>query len=228
MPMKDSEKTAFRILNRMLQEGISENIAYQQTIGSASHDTLSAMTMVDRLDWFDQRQKELQRDNHNPDALTTPTFDKTSTTAVFFDIDGCVSPDPQQNPYRYNFSEPYLFVQPMIPVRLSVINWFKTYHPTRLLWSSSWCSAALTLTEDLGGGPVETVIDERNRLSKPESVTAYLQKNPDITKIAIVEDHPYTLDSPEMASKNILYLTCESHTGLTDKHLTVLDDFIGA
>lgn len=228
MSTNNLEETAFRILNRMLQEGISKNIAYQQTIGSASHYTLSPMTMADRLDWFEQRQRELQEDNRNPDALTNPTFDTTATTAVFFDIDGCVSPDPRQNPYRYSFTEPYLFVQPMVPVRLSVINWFQTYHPTRLLWSSSWCSAALTLTEDLGGGPVETVMDERNRLSKPESVTAYLQANPDIDRLVIVEDHPYTLDSPEMVSKNILYLNCESHTGLTDKHLTVLDDFIGS
>lgn len=211
-----------RILDRMLSEGYANTLEYAE---ASADPRWGNSTDEQRLDLLHVHEAEIRQRYRDTGALLCPAFDETASTAVFLDIDGVVAPDPLQDPYRYELPDTATFLQPMVPVRLPVIDWLRRNHAARLLWASSWCSQALTLTEAVGGGPVESVIDERGTLSKKDSVTEYLLNHPEVIRAVICEDEPYIIDDPDVTA-TVHYIACDPHQGLTDADLTYLDALI--
>ena len=150
--------------------------------------------------------------------------------AVFLDIDGCVSPLPRQNPYRFDIDEQYNYemVQPMVPVCDHVADWLTGPHPgATLVWSSSWGTKAMGITRSLGGGPQQTVFDTPLGPvpNKPAAITAWCARNPGVDTVVIVDDDYFETNRVGPRS---LRLTPNPYRGLTPVDLEIIDDFIAS
>lgn len=226
--MAPTEIRALHLYNRLVEEGHTHTVAWQESLGSLSPQVLSTMTLSQQIEFYETTAEQIAAQLRDPEALAEPVFNPDSSTAVFFDIDGVISPLPEQTPYRCLVDD-QIYVQPMMPVRKPVIDWLHQPRDANLLWSSSWCSQALTLTESMGAGPVETVIDERTTLSKRDSVLAWLKTHPHVTRVIICEDEPYRLTDEEIGSLNlntVSYIDTDPYEGLTDERLVEIDRFI--
>lgn len=222
--MTRTEAMALHLYNRLVEGGHTHTVAWQESLGSLSPQVLSTMTLSQQIEFYEAAAEKIAAQLRDPAALDNPVFNPDSSTAVFFDIDGVISPLPEQTPYRCLVDD-QIYVQPMMPVRTQVIDWLHQPHDANLLWSSSWCSQALTMTESMGAGPVETVIDERTTLSKHDSVLAWLKTHPHVTRVVICEDEPYRFTDNDVDA-TVVYIDTDPYKGLTDEQLTEIDEFI--
>lgn len=226
--MTRTEAMALHLYNRLVEGGHTHTVAWQESLGSLSPQVLSTMTLSQQIEFYEAAAEKIAAQLRDPEALAEPVFNPDSSTVVFFDIDGVISPLPEQTPYRCLVDD-QIYVQPMMPVRRQVIDWLHQPRNANLLWSSSWCSQALTLTESMGAGPVETVIDERNTLNKKDSVCTWLADNPHVTRVIICEDEPYRLTDDEISKlslNTVDYIDTDPYQGLTDEQLAEIGRFV--
>ena len=151
--------------------------------------------------------------------------DRPDDTVIFLDIDGVVSPLPYQEPeYHYAFPSPFVWAQPMVPVRLRVAEWLSRTS-AKLVWSSSW-SNAMSMTKSLGAGPEEALntVD-----GKGEAIGAWLAEHPEVRRAVVIDDDPFDVIHPDpdrAARLELGRITPDSYQGLTNEHLGALDRFV--
>ena len=146
-------------------------------------------------------------------------------TVIFLDIDGAVSPLPYQEPeYHYVFPSPFVWAQPMVPVRLRVAEWL-SQTSAKLVWSSSW-SNAMSLTASLGAGPKEALntVD-----GKGEAIGAWLAAHPEVRRVVVVDDDSFDIVFPDpdrAAGLELGRITPDPYQGITNEHLDAIDRFV--
>lgn len=147
-------------------------------------------------------------------------------TAVLLDIDGVVSPLPHQEPeYHYSFPAPFVWAQPMVPVRLRVAEWLSRV-PARLVWSSSWGEPE-SLTRSLGAGPQEAVDTSQG---KGAGVAAWIAANPEVTRVLVADDDHYDIEVPPETVQahpdfELVRLRPDRYHGLSDADLETIERF---
>lgn len=215
--------TAHRLLHRMIDEGHHTSVEWSTTIGPVTPEfgqhpvppTRLLAAYNDMLDTIRSTSRNLW--NPGVHAYDNPN----STTVVFLDIDGVVSPNPYQEPhYHYSLPAPWSMIDRMAPTTWDVVHWLRSHHNCHLVSSSSWGDLSTGFFHNLGGGPETYVVDQYGNMSKKESVEQWLTDHPQVTTAVLCEDNPYPV---EVDNVTTYYIAPETHTGLTSLLLTDID-----